>query len=73
MKVNGFGIYICNLCDTAFMIHEDHEMVITGIMKNSNGRHIVKEYYRNSKKHICFNCIDSIRSDECNFSKLNKQ
>lgn len=68
MKVKGFGIYICNLCDSAFSTDKDHTKAITGIKKNSNGRHIVKEFSHNSKIHICFRCIDSIRDDECNFS-----
>lgn len=67
MKVKDFGIYVCSLCDSAFSTEKDHEKAITGIKENSNGRHIVKELSRNSKNHICFNCIDSIRSDECNF------
>lgn len=67
MKVKGFGIYICNLCGSAFHVDQDHEKAITGIKENSNGRHIVREYSQNTKKHICWKCIDSIRSDQCNF------
>ncbi len=68
MKVKGLGIYICNLCDTAFSINSNHEMAITGIKENSNGRHIVREYSHNTEKHICWKCIDSIKSDQCNFN-----
>lgn len=67
MKVKEFGIYICNLCDSAFSTDKDHGRAITGIKENSNGRHIVREFSKNSEKHICWSCVDSIRSDECNF------
>ena len=68
MKVKLIGIYICELCGNAFKTDQDHEKAITGFKRNSNGRHIAKEYSRNSEKHICYYCIDSIRDDECNFN-----
>ena len=67
IKGDGFTVYSCELCGAAFSTDKDHERAITGIKKDSNGRHIVREFSRNTEKHICWKCVDSIRSEECNF------
>lgn len=69
MKIKNYGIYVCDLCGEAFNTNGFHERAITGFIKNSNGRHIVREYSRNSEKHICLRCVDSIRSENCNFGE----
>jgi hypothetical protein len=67
MQVKLVGIYVCELCGSAFKDTEGHQEEITGFKKNSNGRHIAKEHSKDSDKHICYNCISSIKDSKCNF------